>query len=59
MYKPTEVLNNNFTLEFKRISGEHVYVLDQTALSKSEGLVKIPITKINDNGKLYRTDING
>lgn len=60
-YGIKDIAESNYSMELKRVNGDHVYLLDAKDLSKSTGLVEIPLTgrKLEENGKLYRTDING
>lgn len=52
----TKVNEKQYTIEFKRSNGNHLYVLNKKAAINS-GLTKLEgICTLNDDGKLYRVD---
>lgn len=55
----SKVLPNQFSVEFKRSDGNHIYVLDKTDLPGSQ-LTKLNgiCTYVDTDGKVYRTDSN-
>lgn len=56
----TKVLSNQYTIEFKKSNGDHLYLLNKDAIKGSK-LVKLYgiITTTDDSGKTYRIDSNG
>lgn len=56
----TKVRPNQFTIEFKRANGDHVYILTKNQLPNS-GLTKLPgvETSLDSDGTIYRLDSDG
>lgn len=57
--KATKVNPNQYSIEFKRSNGDHIYVLSKNKVRNSE-LIKLTgvVTQTDDDGKIYRLDSN-
>jgi hypothetical protein len=51
--------NNDFTLELKRLNGDHVYLISQEDLSQSDLVEKSDVYYNYIDGKLWRVDALG
>lgn len=52
----SKVSGLNWDYCLKRLNGNHLYILDESNLAKTEGLSEVEFTRIIDNGNVYRTN---